>query len=47
MMLQREEEASKRGGADADEAERPLTFEEAAEEQALVDILRGGINRAR
>ena len=49
MMMQRQEEASKRGGGDAEDssAERPLSFEEAAEEQALVDILRGGINRAR
>ena len=28
-------------------AESPLTYEEAAEEQALVDVLRGGIQRAR
>ena len=48
MTLQRQEEASKRGlGNDEDDTERRLSFEEAAEEQALVDILRGGINRAR
>jgi hypothetical protein len=33
---------------DTDESQpRRLTFEEAAEEQALVDVLRGGIIRAK
>ena len=38
-----------RSGADASSSEddRPRTYEEAAEEQALVDILQGGIRRAR
>jgi hypothetical protein len=48
LTLQRQEEALKRGLVyDEDHAERPLSFEEAAEEQALVDVLRGGVNRAR
>ena len=42
-MQQRQSNAA---SADQDD-ERPLTYEEAAEEQALVDILQGGINRAR
>ena len=29
------------------DTDRPLSYEEAAEEQALVDILRGGIQRAK
>ena len=44
--LQREREARKDGN-EVDEVDRPLTFEEAAEEQALVDVLRGGIIRAK
>ena len=44
--LQREQEARKDGN-EVDQVDRPLTFEEAAEEQALVDVLRGSIIRAK
>ena len=40
-------QAQQRSREDGPLEGEPLTYEEAAEEQALVDILQGGIRRAR
>ena len=40
-------QAQQRSREDGPREGEPLTYEEAAEEQALVDILQGGIRRAR
>ena len=47
LTVQEVEALSAREARTRPGGEQPMTYEEAAEEQALVDILQGGIRRAK